>query len=152
MSTDSPAPSTPHSFVETSLDLEEIQQAIDSQREARPSLGVAYEAPRTPTEKKLAEIWAEMLHIEQVGVHDDFFQLGGHSLLAVQVLTRVNEEFSIESSMDALFSAESTTLAEFARAIELARLQLANEDTLAAALQDLGQLSDEEVARLLAEE
>ncbi|HET7463267.1 MAG TPA: amino acid adenylation domain-containing protein, partial [Longimicrobium sp.] len=50
-----------------------------------PSAGDAYVAPRTPVERALAAIWAEVLNAGRVGVCDDFFALGGHSLLAVRV-------------------------------------------------------------------
>ena len=45
--------------------------------------------PRTPLEKKLAEFWAQILEVEQIGIHDDFFALGGDSLLAARVLTHM---------------------------------------------------------------
>ena len=48
-------------------------------------------APRTPLEERLAAIWAEVLGVERVGVHDDFFALGGHSLLAIRVLSRIRD-------------------------------------------------------------
>jgi len=136
---------------ETSISLEQIQQEIDGQRDPRPSLDVEYAPPRTPTERKLAEIWAELLHIEKIGVNDDFFQLGGHSLLAVEAITRINREFSVEVAMQALFGAESTTLAEFARIIEVHQLQNVDNDDLESALQEINKLSDDEVKRLLAE-
>jgi hypothetical protein len=52
-----------------------------------------YAAPRTHEEKTLAAIWAEVLGVERVGVHDSFFDLGGHSLLLPQVQRRVSEAF-----------------------------------------------------------
>jgi amino acid adenylation domain-containing protein/non-ribosomal peptide synthase protein (TIGR01720 family) len=48
----------------------------------------AYEPPRTPVERTLAEVWAQVLGHEQVGIHDDFFELGGDSILAIQIISR----------------------------------------------------------------
>ena len=48
-----------------------------------------YVAPRTEVEKKLAEIWEELLGARRVGIHDNFFELGGHSLLAVYLMERL---------------------------------------------------------------
>jgi amino acid adenylation domain-containing protein len=62
--------------------------AIDG---ARPDLDGGYVAPRTADEAWLASVWAEVLGVERVGVHDNFFALGGHSLTATQVVSRVRE-------------------------------------------------------------
>ncbi|MHB8689067.1 MAG: condensation domain-containing protein, partial [Candidatus Dormibacteraceae bacterium] len=51
----------------------------------------AYEAPRTPTEQVLAEIWAQVLGLERVGIHDNFFALGGDSLLAMRIVAKANQ-------------------------------------------------------------
>src|SRR5262249_16036323 len=55
-----------------------------------------YVEPRTPVEEMLAEIWAEILGLDRVGVHDDFFDLGGHSLLATQLTSRARLAFKVE--------------------------------------------------------
>jgi amino acid adenylation domain-containing protein len=62
-----------------------------------------YVAPRTPTEEILAGIWAEVLGVERVGIHDNFFDLGGHSLLLVQVHRRLEEAFRRPILIVALF-------------------------------------------------
>ena len=52
-----------------------------------------YVAPRTETEEVLAAIWRDLLHVEQIGVDDNFFRLGGNSILATQVVVRINQAF-----------------------------------------------------------
>ncbi|MFB2973200.1 amino acid adenylation domain-containing protein [Aerosakkonema sp. BLCC-F183] len=72
-------------------------------------------APRTPVEEILAGIWAKILGLAQVSIHDNFFDLGGHSLLATQVISRMRETFKLELPLRCLF--ESPTVAELAEKI-----------------------------------
>ena len=58
----------------------------------------AYEPPQGEIESKLAQAWAEVLKLDQVGRHDNFFDLGGHSLLAMRVMARVREALKVEAS------------------------------------------------------
>ncbi|WP_233899293.1 phosphopantetheine-binding protein, partial [Tenacibaculum piscium] len=62
-----------------------------------------YAAPRTEIEAQLAEIWQELLGVEQIGIHDNFFELGGHSLLAVRLIITIQKEFDIEISIQDVF-------------------------------------------------
>ena len=73
-------------------------------------------APRTPTEAKLAAIWAEVLGVQQVGINDNFFELGGHSLLATQILSKLSYHFQLNLSLSKLF--ETSTVAGFSSYIE----------------------------------
>ena len=76
----------------------------------------AYVAPRTALEKALAEVWAEILHLEKIGIHDDFFALGGDSLMATRVLIRLSEIMHFEVELSSIF--EAPTVAELAERIE----------------------------------
>jgi amino acid adenylation domain-containing protein len=76
-------------------------------------------APRTGEERQLAAIWAEVLKIDQVGIHDDFFALGGHSLLAIQVISRIRQALETDISVRHLF--EAPTVAALAATIGAAR-------------------------------
>jgi amino acid adenylation domain-containing protein/FkbM family methyltransferase len=60
-------------------------------------------APRDQREEMIAGIWASVLKIEQVGIHDNFFDLGGHSLLATQVIARINEAFHVDLPLRSIF-------------------------------------------------
>ncbi|QKY12021.1 non-ribosomal peptide synthase/polyketide synthase [Janthinobacterium lividum] len=77
-----------------------------------------YAAPQGDTEVLVAQIWQELLGVERVGRHDDFFALGGHSLLAVQVISRLRQCLDVEVDLGELFA--SPVLASFARAIDAA--------------------------------
>ncbi len=71
---------------------------------------------RTATEEVISAIWAEALSVEQVSIHDNFFDLGGHSLLASRMIARINETFKIELPLRRLF--ETPTIAALTEAIE----------------------------------
>jgi surfactin family lipopeptide synthetase A len=71
----------------------------------RPELESEFQGARTPAEEMISAIWAEVLKLDQVGVHDNFFALGGHSLLATQVVSRIRQEFKIDLPLRALFEA-----------------------------------------------
>ena len=79
--------------------------ALPAPHGPRPDLAVAYSAPRSEIERLLAEIWAEVLAIGPVGIHDDFFDLGGHSLAATRVLSRVLQKLKLHLPVKALFDA-----------------------------------------------
>jgi acyl carrier protein len=64
-----------------------------------------YTAPENAVETTLAEIWQEVLGLEQVGIDDNFFNLGGHSLLAIQIVLRINRQLSVNLPVSALFEA-----------------------------------------------
>ena len=63
-----------------------------------------YIAPRTQSEQIVANIFAGVLNVENIGIDDNFFELGGHSLLATQLISRIRDAFSIEIPLRALFS------------------------------------------------
>ncbi|WP_163868729.1 amino acid adenylation domain-containing protein, partial [Myxococcus eversor] len=78
----------------------------------------AFVAPLTPTEVRLAALWADILRLPSVGRHDHFFERGGHSLLATQLMARIRSAFSLEIPLRALF--EAPTLEQLALRVERA--------------------------------
>src|SRR5205823_6838130 len=78
-----------------------------------------YVAPGAGIEEQLAAIFGEVLGVDRVGVHSDFFELGGDSLLAVQTLSRVEAAFATSISIRSFFSAP--TVAQLARQVEAER-------------------------------
>jgi amino acid adenylation domain-containing protein len=92
------------------------RQALPAPDASRPALAAAYVAPATPAEEGVAAIWCEVLGLERVGVHDDFYELGGHSLLLPQVMHRLRRDFQVEVPLRTL--AEETTVARLALTVE----------------------------------
>jgi amino acid adenylation domain-containing protein len=82
---------------------------------ARPSIQTAYVAPGSEMETRIARVWQDVLGIEQVGVHDNFFDLGGHSLLATQLVSRLGELSRVEKPLRVIF--ERPTVAALAEYI-----------------------------------
>ncbi len=89
---------------------------LTSNGEGQAVAAADFVAPRTPGEEVLAEIWAQVLGLERVGVHDSFFGLGGDSMLATQLVSRVREVMQVELSLSGFF--ETPTVANMALAIE----------------------------------
>jgi len=81
---------------------------------------ISFVEPRTPIEKRMAEILAALLDLGQVSVEDNFFLLGGHSLLGTQLIARVRGAFGVELGLRTLF--ESPTVAELSARIQAALL------------------------------
>ncbi|MDP2225168.1 amino acid adenylation domain-containing protein, partial [Nitrosomonas sp.] len=84
-------------------------------------IAIQYVAPRTDLEDIVANIWAEVLRVERVGIYDNFFELGGHSLLIAQVISRIRQVFAIELPMRILFA--KPFVSELAAAIDVERTQ-----------------------------
>ncbi len=79
------------------------RRALPAPDMSRPDVETALILPRTPAEEVMANIWAGVLGLEQVGVADNFFDLGGHSMLATQVVSRIRERFHVDLPLRALF-------------------------------------------------
>jgi phthiocerol/phenolphthiocerol synthesis type-I polyketide synthase E len=97
----------------------------------------------------LAEIWSEVLSIDQVGVNDNFLDLGGHSLAATRVVSQVIKHFQVDLPLKSLF--ESRTVAEMARLITEHRAEKLSEHELQSILKDLESMSDEQAQKFLSE-
>ncbi|ABX04748.1 non-ribosomal peptide synthetase [Herpetosiphon sp.] len=109
-----------------------------------------YVAPTTGLQTELCAIWAQVFGIAQVGIHDDFFALGGHSLLATQLIIQFRQRFFVDLPLAQLFNA--ATVASLATLIEQLQADQGQTAELAALLDELDQLSDDEArARLLAD-
>jgi acyl carrier protein len=91
------------------------RRGLPAPERLRPSLHVPFASARTPLEERLAGIWAEVLGVDRVGIHDHFLDLGGQSLLATSLVSRVLTTFQVDLPLRTLF--ESPTVAEMALAI-----------------------------------
>jgi len=92
------------------------RKALPVHQRTRGELEAAFVSPRTSVEKRLADIWAQILSINEVGIHDSFFELGGNSLLAMQAMTRLSDTFHTDIPLRAIF--EKPTVAGLAEIIE----------------------------------
>jgi acyl transferase domain-containing protein/acyl carrier protein len=126
-----------------------VKDTEATQRHARPNLRNAYVLPRNDVERVVAGILQERLGIENIGVHDNFFDLGGQSLLATQVVSALRDTFQIEISLRSLF--EMPTVAGMGEIIEAAGQSAGVEvGKLARLMMQLDRLTEDEVKGMLA--
>ncbi len=85
-------------------------------RSSRPALRNPYVAPSNTIEHKIAAIWQDCLGIENIGIHDPFFELGGNSLLGLHVIAQLEKELGLQLSVAVLF--EYPTIALLAATLE----------------------------------
>jgi len=130
-------------------DLLEVK-SLENKKHPRPNLATQYAAPNNELEIKVAEIWQEVLWLEQVGVYDNYFDLGGDSLLAAQLIARLNEHFDLNLSLEQLFA--GPTVAELVVNIVGRQAEQLERDLVAQAIVEIKQLSNEELQVLLAAE
>ena len=90
--------------------------------DSRGELEVSFVAPRNQIEEILAQIWAQVLRVEQVGIHDNFFELGGDSILSIQIISRAKQA-GLQLTLKQLFAhqtiVELATLANLASVIQI---------------------------------
>jgi amino acid adenylation domain-containing protein len=79
------------------------RQGLPAPKGLRPELAAAYMSPSTGAEQRIAKTWQEVLHLEQVGIYDNFFDLGGHSLLLVHIHSKLQQIFDTDVSVIDLF-------------------------------------------------
>ncbi len=80
------------------------RRALAERREDEPHPETLFEAPRTPIEESVSEVFRQILGMRNVSIHDNFFELGGHSLLATQVISRLMTRFGVEIPLRLLFA------------------------------------------------
>ncbi len=132
------------------------RRSLAALRDSGPVLARAFEPPATAIDAHHGEIWQSVLHVEEIGVNDDFFALGGHSLLVGKVISRLPDAFGVELPVSDLFS--HPTIRGLGHRIEEALISVglasANSgsvevDGLQDLLETIEDMSDEEVDALL---
>lgn len=110
------SPDLPIGLLPSEGDAESPQQRLRSNAAPAATIRSAYEAPRTPTEVRLAALWCAVLQQQRIGRCDHFFHLGGQSLQALQVIARVRESLGVELPLKTIF--DSPTLQSCALALD----------------------------------
>jgi amino acid adenylation domain-containing protein len=92
------------------------RKSLPAPETIRSQMERPYIAPRTLLEQRLTDIWSHLLGIQQISIHDSFFDLGGHSLLSTRLISQLRQTFAVEISLRRFF--EIPTIAMLAAEIE----------------------------------
>ncbi len=126
---------------------DELEENTDKLLHERPDLDVEYIEPSTELENKIFEEWQKLLGIEKIGINDNFFDLGGDSLIGTQLVSRMRKTFSVDIPLVAIF--ENATIKGIADLIEKNSTDKNETDEIASLLNELENLSEEEVQKKL---
>lgn len=111
------------------------RKALPAPMPARPTMRAEHVAPRNVVEQELCAIWNKTLNIDNIGIHDNFFEIGGHSLTGIQLLGKVEQHFGKAIEFKQLFMAP--TVAQMALLIDPS--EQATTSSIVLALQPKGQ-------------
>jgi amino acid adenylation domain-containing protein len=104
-------------------------------------------APRNSLEAQMADIWSQVLRLEKVGIHHNFFTLGGHSLLVTQLISRMRDTLGVELLIQDVFA--NPTVAELCVIVTQKLAEQVDDESLARSLAELADLSDEDIQLIL---
>lgn len=105
------------------------RKALPAPDQNRPDLEESFVPPRDEMEEAIADVMADILSLDRIGIYDNFFDLGGHSLLATRLVSRLRQEFNIDLPLQILF--EMPTVAQLSVVIEeiiLAEIEELSDD------------------------
>jgi acyl carrier protein len=125
------------------------RMALPSPKKSRHELSDTFIGPTTAIEKILAKRWAEIIEIDEVGIHDDFSELGGDSVLAAQIVSEINNIFSLKQPLQTLF--EAPTVAKLVEFVLMNETQPGHSDKVANLLMKIEGMSSEEIEKTLEE-
>jgi acyl carrier protein len=115
----------------------------------RPNITSDMIPPSNAVERVLAELWANALDIEKVGIADNFLELGGHSLLAGEIVAQINRIFALQLSPQALL--ESMTIANLARLL-ISRMPNASAEKIAQLWSEIDHMEPSQFREVLRQE
>ncbi len=125
------------------------RMALPSPKKSRHELSDTFIEPTTAIEKILAKRWAEIIEIDEVGIDDDFSELGGDSVLAAQIVSEINNIFSLKQPLQTLF--EAPTVAKLVEFVLMNETQPGHSDKVANLLMKIEGMSSEEIEKTLEE-
>ena len=123
------------------------RMALPSPKATRHQVSDTFTAATTAIEKVLTKLWAEIIEIDEVGIHDDFSELGGDSLLAAQIVSEVNQIFSLKQPLKTLF--EIPTVAKLVKFVLTNETHPGHSDRIANLFTKIDGMSTEDIRKAL---
>lgn len=125
------------------------RKALPAPDKINTDIEKSFVAPRNSLEEQIADIWSQVLRLEKVGIHNNFFTLGGHSLLVTQLISRMRDALGVELLIQDVFA--NPTVAELSVIVTQKLTEQVDDESLARSLAELEDLSDEDIQLILSD-